>query len=729
MGRGPEHVGERELNEGAPLDVPSTRVVGGPKTLLDLIQVQQRAGVEEIGDDVRGRPHVPRVAQRHRSLQVIEGYATAPGDRFDGAEHLKSDALSLHVPDVARDRQFLLAAPACFVERRRTQQCLELGAEAPQVADSAVGRLRHVCGPVEVRDRRLDVAPVAMDGGHAPHDVERQLRVGRGGEDGRRQLLGALEPPAPRQRLDELRLHVAAALPGGGRERKRRFEEVDRCARRNGRDLAGRTDQPADGLEIPGRRAARVLPGDLLHRCPGASKRLAGGAVQVAALGRQHVVVHSLSDEVVAEAEPLTVTDDQPGERGVAQPRRDLDDRLAGQRGQLRQREARPQQARQSQQVTCALGEPGQATDEGCAEAGGDGRFGDLGHPCLDAQVLLLVERAQELGHEQRVAARRLQTVAEPLTGGRSHQGRGERLHVELVERTQKQVAAADLHDRLDHTIEQHGPRHGPEGAEDGQGRRGRALDGGSQHAERQVVGPVEVLGDEHDGRRARQRLEGVGAPLDHGVAQILDVAIVGGAVEEIAQLRSVRCGEALVGGERVGDVTGTAGDLVGRHTNDGHPRGPRRVRQRGQQVALADPGFTLDQHGAARTGRQCCEHLVHHGELEAAADRGEPVGRGGAVHGRPQLPRLGEALEPHAPSVHEAHDGCRPSEQPDDVGHQHVAAVGAICDAGGGVDRAPDRVVVEIDDLASVDADPHPRRRVAEGALAGHAERHGLAR
>ena len=248
-------------------------------------------------------------------------------------------------------------------------------------------------------------------------------------------------------------------------------------------------------------------------------------------------------------------------------------------------------------------------------------------------------------------------------------------------------------------------------------------------HAEREVVGPVEVLRDQHHRRRPREHLECVGTPLDHGVAEVLDVAIVGGSIQEIAQLRSVRCGEPLVGSECVGDITGTASDLVGGHFDHSHPRGPRRVGQRGQQVALADPGFTLDQHGTARGGRQRREQLVHHGELDASTDRREPVGRRRPVDGRPQLPRLGEAPEAHAPPVHEAHDGGRARKLPDDVGHQHLAAVGTISDAGGCVDGSPDRVVVEVDDLAGVDPDPHPRRRLAEGALAGHAERHGLAR
>ena len=476
-------------------------------------------------------------------------------------------------------------------------------------------------------------------------------------------------------------------------------------------------------------RAARVLPGDLLQRCSGTSERLSGRAVQVAALGWQHVVVHGLADEVVTEAEPLTVADHQPGERGVPQPRCDLDDRSAGQRGQLRQREARPEQARESQQVACALGKPGQATNERCSQARRDGRLGDLRHPRLDAQVLFLVERAQELRHEQRVTARRLQTVAQPLAGGGPRQRRRERLDVELVERTQAQVAAADLHHRLEHTVEQHGSGHGPEGADDGERRRRRALDSGPHHAERQVVGPMEILGDHHDRRRTREHLECVGAPLDHGVAEILDVAVAGGSVQEIAQLRAVRCREPLVGGECVGHIAGTAGDLVGRHFDDGHPRCPRRVGQRGQQVALADPGFTLDQHSAARAGRERREQLVHHGELDASTDRREPVGRRRPVDGRPQLPRLGEALEAHAPSVNEAHHGGRARQLPDDVGHQHLAAVGTICDAGGRVDCSPDRVVIEVDDLAGVDPDPHPRRRLAEGTLASHAERHGLAR
>ena len=141
-------------------------------------------------------------------------------------------------------------------------------------------------------------------------------------------------------------------------------------------------------------------------------------------------------------------------------------------------------------------------------------------------------------------------------------------------------MASADLHHRLEHTVEQHRSGHGPEGADDGERRRRRSLDSGPRHAERQIVGPVEILSNQHHRRRPREHLECVGAPLDHGIAEILDVAIVGGSTQELAQLRSVRCRESLVGGERVGDIAGTAGDLVGGHFDHGHPSRPRRVGQ-----------------------------------------------------------------------------------------------------------------------------------------------------
>ncbi len=93
----------------------------------------------------------------------------------------------------------------------------------------------------------------------------------------------------------------------------------------------------------------------------------------------------------------------------------------------------------------------------------------------------------------------------------------------------------------------------------------------------------MEILGDHQDRCRAREHLECVSAPLDHRVTEILDLAVEGGPMKEIAQLGAVHCGEPLVGGKCVGHLTRTAGDLVGGHLDDGHPRCPRGVGQRRQ--------------------------------------------------------------------------------------------------------------------------------------------------
>ena len=69
--------------------------------------------------------------------------------------------------------------------------------------------------------------------------------------------------------------------------------------------------QPADRFEVAGQRAAGELLGDLLGGRPGVGQGLAGGTVQVAAFGGQHVAVDGLADQVVAERQPVPVADDQ----------------------------------------------------------------------------------------------------------------------------------------------------------------------------------------------------------------------------------------------------------------------------------------------------------------------------------------------------------------------------------------------------------------------------------
>ena len=73
--------------------------------------------------------------------------------------------------------------------------------------------------------------------------------------------------------------------------------------------------------------------------------------MEVTAHSRQHLGVDRLSDQVVTEREAIAIAHDQAGERCLAKPRGDIDDRSAGDHGELVQREHGAEEARQAEQL------------------------------------------------------------------------------------------------------------------------------------------------------------------------------------------------------------------------------------------------------------------------------------------------------------------------------------------------------------------------------------------
>ena len=183
-------------------------------------------------------------------------------------------------------------------------------------------------------------------------------------------------------------------------------------------------------------------------------------------------VVHGVADEVVAKRQPVAVAGDQPGERRLPQPRGDVDDRAARHRGQVGQREARPEQAGEPQQIAGLDRKPRQATHQRLVEPARGDRRRDLGDPRVDPQETFLVERAQQLGHEQRVATGRLQPRPQLAARCRPGDRRGQRMQVDLVERAETQVAAARVDERVDHPVQHRRARRGPQRHDDAEPRR-----------------------------------------------------------------------------------------------------------------------------------------------------------------------------------------------------------------------------------------------------------------
>ena len=138
--------------------------------------------------------------------------------------------------------------------------------------------------------------------------------------------------------------------------------------------------QPLSRLEIAGTRAEGELLGDLLRRRAGVGQCLAGGSVEVTALGGQHVAVDGLADEIVAEASrspsPTITQPTMPPEASC-----DIDDRPAGDRGEISQRERDADQARQSQQLVRFAREPRQASYQRLVEVGRRGARSNVDDP------------------------------------------------------------------------------------------------------------------------------------------------------------------------------------------------------------------------------------------------------------------------------------------------------------------------------------------------------------
>ena len=69
----------------------------------------------------------------------------------------------------------------------------------------------------------------------------------------------------------------------------------------------------------------------------------------------------------------------------------------------------------------------------------------------------------------------------------------------------------------------------------------------------------------------------------------------------------------------------------------------------------------------------------------------------------------FGEALERDAATVAKPRVGHRARQLPDGVGHEYLAAAGAVHHARGEVDRGPEQLAVALDHLARVEPDPQP--------------------
>jgi hypothetical protein len=339
----------------------------------------------------------------------------------------------------------------------------------------------------------------------------------------------------------------------------------------------------------------------------------AGLAVQGQPHAGREVIVDGLVDEVVAEAEPVAVVFDDAGPQRLGQHRRQLQDRPAGGRRQVGEREARPQDGGRAQRLQGVVGKEAEAAQDGEPQAGRQGRLGHLGPPVGDLDGPLVQQRSQQLGDEQRVAAGRGHLGHEPGPG-LGADGPGHQLgHGAGVELAQGQAARPGGVQGLQRPLQLRPPGQRPQA---GQQRHRAAGEPPGQRAQGQQaggVGPLEVVEAEHqrpaEGQRLHQLQEGVdGLELQARVAAHgghAAVAVVGGQQGGDggpARVRGRPRAAEAVGQQAEGPVALQVLAPPGHDLQAALTCGLQRL---GKQAGLADPGLAFDDHDGRSSPRR----------------------------------------------------------------------------------------------------------------------------
>ena len=142
-----------------------------------------------------------------------------------------------------------------------------------------------------------------------------------------------------------------------------------------------------------------------LDRRAGAAEHRTGLSVQTLAHRHGEIVVDGVAHEVVTEGETITRLGEQPGIHRRGQRGTQLGRGPAGDQRQLGQRERRPQDRGDPQQVQGVLRQQAQPAQEGQPQGGWQRRRAGLGPSVPHVDRPLVVERPHQLDHEQRVSA------------------------------------------------------------------------------------------------------------------------------------------------------------------------------------------------------------------------------------------------------------------------------------------------------------------------------------
>ena len=471
------------------------------------------------------------------------------------------------------------------------------------------------------------------------------------------------------------------------------------------------------------------------------------GEVEPAPADGRGVGQQGLADQLVGEGvagRPALGWRDQPGPLGLVEGVEQVAAGLTGHPlDQVELEHPAPHGGRE-QRPLGGLGQPGQPLPDNHADTGGDLEV-------LDAEVApepaLVVEEHARLGQvevdllgEERVAlALGVDAVHEGgrwlLAGQPGHKGRD----VGLGQRSQRDTGHQPLADQL---VEDPGQRRGrldlvvAEGADDHDRHVGQARGQVLEQQQGRLVGPVQVLEDEH------QRALGGGPPdeLPHAEPQVA-TGLLG---REVQRRRDLGDDQPQAGGD-TGDLGGGLAEGVaqgggaarGHHAlldhlgegqvrrqalvvgavtgKDPQPVGVRLGVDLLQQPGLADPGLTRDQHERAAPDPGVLERPAQVGPLPVAPDeRGldRPDGAAGGVSSPLRLvqpPAVGEPAEPVEPAVDEREPSRRLDRVPHGRGDQDLAPGRLRHDPGGGVDGLTVEGAVALDGRSVVQPDPDP--------------------
>jgi hypothetical protein len=286
-------------------------------------------------------------------------------------------------------------------------------------------------------------------------------------------------------------------------------QQFHRHRRRAGCGLAGRPLQPRYGLGVARRRAPDQLLGDLLGWRPRPGQRPAGVQVQAPSHRHRQVLVQRLPDKIVAEPQQLGPLLQDARGHGLLQRGQEPDGRPARHQREVGDGEVRAKNRRDPQQIQRRRGEEAQPMQDEQRQGRWDADGGQLGRaigPELDRAATL--QRADQLGDKQWVAARPLDLPQEAGAGRGADQPLDQAGHGHGIERPQHQLGRPGRAQPSKAPFQRCGS--GNRAGRTHQQQR-ELLDPPAepmQHQQRRRISPLQVLHHQHDRVLGAERLD-----------------------------------------------------------------------------------------------------------------------------------------------------------------------------------------------------------------------------